>query len=140
MLNKSMLDIAYDIITTKNAPIAFQEMWDEIVKIQGLNEEDARKKISRFYTNLSLDGRFVTLGENMWDLRSHHTFDKVHIDMNDVYRDVETISDDDEEEKEYIEMLDKETGKVTTEEDAAAGYEKEEDGEEEKPSETEEIY
>ena len=140
MLNKSMLDIAYDIITTKNVPIAFKEMWEEIVKIQGLSEEDARKKISRFYTNLSLDGRFVTLGENMWDLRSHHTFDKVHIDMNDVYRDVETISDDDEEEKEYIEMLDKETGKDTSEEDTAAGYEKEEDGEEEKPSETEEIY
>ena len=140
MLNKSMLDIAYDIITAKNAPIAFKEMWEQIVKIQGLNEEDARKKISRFYTNLSLDGRFVTLGENMWDLRAHHTFDKVHIDMNDVYRDVETISDDDEEEKEYIEMLDKETGKETVEEDAAAGYEKEEDGEEEKPSETEEIY
>ncbi len=140
MLNKSMLDIAYDIITAKNAPIAFKEMWEQIVKIQELSEEDSRKKISRFYTNLSLDGRFVTLGENMWDLRAHHTFDKVHIDMNDVYRDVETISDDDEEEKEYIEMLDKETGKETVEEDAAAGYEKEEDGEEEKPSETEEIY
>ncbi len=141
MLNKSMLDIAYDILASKNAPIAFKEMWDAIVKAQELSEEDARKKVSRFYTNLSLDGRFVTLGENMWDLRSHHTFDKVHIDMNDVYRDVETISDDDEEEKEYIEMLDKETGKaVPEEEDAAAGYEKEEDGEEEKPSETEEIY
>ncbi len=140
MINKSMLDIAYDILAAKNAPIAFKEMWDTIVKTQELSEEEGRKKISRFYTNLSLDGRFVTLGENMWDLRSHHTFDKVHIDMNDVYRDVETISDDDEEEKEYIEMLDKETGKAVPEEDPAAGYEKEEDGEEEKPSETEEIY
>ncbi len=140
MINKSMLDIAYDILAAKNAPIAFKEMWDTIVKTQELSEEEGRKKISRFYTNLSLDGRFVTLGENMWDLRSHHTFDKVHIDMNDVYRDVETISDDDEEEKEYIEMLDKETGKAVVEEDPAAGYEKEEDGEEEKPSETEEIY
>ena len=51
-----------------------------------------------------LDGRFVTLGENQWDLRSRHTFDKVHIDMRDVYSDVETSDDDeeeDEEDKEY---------------------------------------
>ena len=47
-----------------------------------------------------LDGRFVTLGENQWDLRSSHTFDKVHIDMKDVYSDVEAEEDDDEEELE----------------------------------------
>ena len=53
-------------------------------------------------------GRFVTLGENTWDLRSRHTFDKVHIDMNDVYSDVdseseELIVDDDMSDDEYDE-------------------------------------
>ena len=46
-------------------------------------------------TQLTLDGRFVTLGENVWDLRIRHTFDKVHIDMNEVYSD-------DEEDLEFI--------------------------------------
>ena len=70
-----------------------------------LSEEAAAKKVSSFYTNLMLDGRFVTLGENNWDLRSRHTFDKVHIDMKDVYSDVEIeeeeAEEEDEEEKEY---------------------------------------
>ena len=56
-----------------------------------------------------LDGSFVTLGENLWDLRSSHTFDKVHIDMKDVYSDVEATDDSDEEElieeKEYNEAF-----------------------------------
>lgn len=133
MVTKSMLDLAYDILVSKNAPISFKEMWEVITKQEGFSPEEAKSKMSRFYTNLSLDGRFVTLGENNWDLRSHHTFDKVHIDMNDVYRDVETISDDDEEEKEYIEKLDKETGHTKENEDETP-YEKEDDGFEEKPA------
>ena len=57
---------------------------------------------------MMLDGRFVTLGENEWDLRSRHTFDKVHIDMKDVYSDVDTVEDDAEEaeeEKEYNQVF-----------------------------------
>ena len=49
---------------------------------------------------MMLDGRFVTLGENEWDLRSRHTFDKVHIDMKDVYNEDDIPSDDLEEELE----------------------------------------
>ena len=70
-----------------------------------------------------LDGRFVTLGENIWDLRSRHTFDKVHIDMKDVYSDVETEDEDSEEqedeEKEYNEVFgeSKEEADVETEEE-----------------------
>ena len=50
-----------------------------------------------------LDGRFVTLGENEWDLRVRHKFEKVHIDMSEVYSDVETYDEDSEEEEEEAE-------------------------------------
>ena len=59
-----------------------------------------------------MDGRFVTLGENKWDLRSRHTFDKTHIDMKDVYSEVEISDDDveeDEDEKEYNKVLEEES-------------------------------
>ena len=52
---------------------------------------------SLFYTNITLDGRFITVGENAWDLRSRHKFSDVHIDMNDIYSDDE---EDDSEEPE----------------------------------------
>ncbi len=107
-MTKSNLDVAYDLISSKSEAVSFKDIWEEVVRVQGYDQELARRLMGQFYTNLSLDGRFVTLGENTWDLRSRHTFDKVHIDMNDVYSDVETVSDEeaDEEEVEYNKILD----------------------------------
>lgn len=99
-MEKSLLDYAYDFVSKQKDVVSFEEIWKYVVSESGLSEAEANAKVSRFYTNLMLDGRFVTLGENQWDLRSNHTFDKVHIDMKDVYSDVEATDDDDEEEKE----------------------------------------
>ena len=103
---KSLLDYAYDYVSQSKEQVSFKDLWAYVCKEAGLDEATALKKVSSFYTNLMLDGRFVTLGENMWDLRSRHTFDKVHIDMKDVYSDVESdddedVEEEDEEDKEY---------------------------------------
>lgn len=102
---KSLLDLAYDCLSQSKEEVNFKDLWAYVVEQAGLSEEQAAKKISSFYTNLMLDGRFVNLGDNYWDLRSRHTFDKVHIDMKDVYSDEEAEDideeDEDEEEKEY---------------------------------------
>ncbi len=102
---KSLLDLAFDYVSQRKEEVTFKDLWVYVSKEAGLDEEAAAKKISPFYTNLKMDGRFVTLGENKWDLRSRHTFDKVHIDMKDVYSDEEAEDldeeDEDEEEKEY---------------------------------------
>lgn len=106
MSNKSNLDVAYELILRSDDPVEFKDIWAEIVKVQGLDEEIANRTIGQFYTNLSLDGRFVTLGENVWDLRVRHKYEKVHIDMNDVYRDIEITQEIDAEEAEYNKILD----------------------------------
>ena len=108
MSDKSLLDLAYDYVNESNGSVTFKALWKAVVKAKGLSEEEANQKVSQFYTTLLLDGRFVTLGENKWDLRTRHTFDKVHIDMKDVYNDVEANDDDEEEEeeeKEYNEVF-----------------------------------
>ena len=108
-MEKSLLDHAFDFISSQKEAVPFAKIWEYVVSAAGLSDEEANTKVSRFYTNLMLDGRFVTLGENLWDLRSSHTFDKVHIDMKDVYSDVEASDNDDEEElieeKEYNEVF-----------------------------------
>lgn len=101
---KSLLDHAYDYMSTLDNPVSFDELWKVVSQSAGLSEEIATSKVARFYTNLMLDGRFVTLGENQWDLRSRHTYDKVHIDMKEVYSDVGDTypyESDDSDEKEY---------------------------------------
>lgn len=104
MEDKSLIEIAFEVISKEKVQIDFKDLWEKVAKVKGLSEEEKADRVSQFYTNLLLDGRFVTLGENLWDLRERHKFDKVHIDMKDVYTDVESYSDedeDDEEEKEY---------------------------------------
>ena len=100
---KSLLDLAYDYVSGQSQQSKFDDIWAYCVKEAGLTKEEADTKVSRFYTNLMLDGRFVTLGENEWDLRIRHKFEKVHIDMSEVYSDVETFDDDSEEEEEEAE-------------------------------------
>lgn len=87
--NESMVDVAYSYLKETNRKVKFNDLFNVISERIGFTEEEKENLISNFYTNLSLDGRFVTLGNNEWDLRSNQTYDKVHIDMNDIYTDME---------------------------------------------------
>ena len=98
--NESMVDVAYSIL--KNGPLSmkFKDLYDEVLKLKEMSEEDGRKVISQFYTNLTLDGRFIDLKDNEWGLRERETYDKVHIDMNAVYSELDEeakMNVDDEE-------------------------------------------
>ena len=112
-MEKSNLDVAFELVSKKKNPVVFSKLWEEVSQIQGLSEEEAKKRASKFYTALSLDGRFITLGDNTWDLRSRYTFDKVHIDMNAVYDD--DIEDEDRSEDDYF--IDEEDEESEDEED-----------------------
>ncbi|MBQ6921291.1 MAG: DNA-directed RNA polymerase subunit delta [Bacilli bacterium] len=104
-MSKSLIEHAYEFVSKHKESVNFKEIWEYVKKEAGLTEEQANAKVGQFFTNMMLDGRFITLGENEWDLRERHVFDKVHIDMRDVYSDVQTSDDDveekDEEEEEY---------------------------------------
>ncbi|WP_249029150.1 DNA-directed RNA polymerase subunit delta [Tannockella kyphosi] len=91
MNNKSMVDVAFELMSAKKKPMAFQKLFTEITEIKGFTPEEHDEKISLFYTNITLDGRFITVGENQWDLRSRHNFAAVHIDMNDIYAEEEEV-------------------------------------------------
>ena len=77
---KSFVDTAYELVVKNGESVPFATLWNGVCEELGLTEEDRVNRVAYFYTQLTLDGRFVTLGENVWDLRIRHTFDKVHID------------------------------------------------------------
>ena len=106
---ESKTDIAYRLMSKRKKERSFYDLWEdvkaELVKLYGEETiENIDEDISFFYTNLTLDGRFVNVGDNKWNLRERVTFDKVHIDMNDIYvEDEEDISEDIEDSKdEYV--------------------------------------
>lgn len=120
-MEKSNLDVAFELVSRKKNPVVFSKLWEEVSQIQGLSKEEAKKRASKFYTALSLDGRFITLGDNTWDLRSRYTFDKVHIDMNEVYTDdSDEVEDEDRSEDDYFNDDDEESEDEDEDEDRSS--------------------
>jgi len=97
-MSKSLLDYAYDYVSGQKNESTFAKMWAYVKKEAGLSNEEAEKKVGQFYTNLLLDGRFVAVGGNKWNLRSRLKFDEVHISMDEYYSDSENSTNDDAEE------------------------------------------
>ena len=96
---KSMIDVAYELMVKKKKAIDFQRIWKEVSEVKGYTENEMMDKQSLFYTSITLDGRFITVGENQWDLRSRHKFEDVHIDMNDIYADTEEEEEESESDE-----------------------------------------
>ena len=113
MKEGSMLEAAQRVLTAEKKEMKFADLWAKVKEELEISPEEEEARIGRFYTDLSMSGTFVVLGENVWDLRARHTYDKVHIDVNDVYTDVEerdTDAVDAAEEAEYNEYVRGDTG------------------------------
>ncbi|MFV9510379.1 DNA-directed RNA polymerase subunit delta [Tepidibacillus sp. LV47] len=102
---KPMVDLAYEILKQTKHTLTYQELADEVFKLKGLPEEDRFDFIVQLYTEINIDGRFVSLGQNEWGLKQWYPVDQlesVHLRFND---------DDDEDEDtdyEYDEEVDDE--------------------------------
>ena len=113
MNEKSLLDYGFDVLTASKDPMKFVDLFNAAVKASGLElaDNEIKNRMSKFYTQLSLDGRFVTLTDNFWDLRSRHVFEQVHLDMIDAYSD-----EDEEIDEEERKLLAEELGEVEEDE------------------------
>ena len=122
MFKRSMVEVGYELLLKKQSPQKFSKLWSETSEILGLDASEVENYISDFYTNLTLDERFVLLEDNTWDLRERQSFDKVHIDMNDIYSEIdeeekELKEDEEVEDEEYNEYSEDEEEKELKEDD-----------------------
>ncbi|MBF0579156.1 DNA-directed RNA polymerase subunit delta [Erysipelotrichaceae bacterium RD49] len=105
-MKKSMIDLAFDILTKEKKAMKFLDLWTIVSKEMGFTPSQSDDNIAQFYSDLSIDGRFASLPGNTWDLRkrqsSAHTIvdtDSISVeDENDYVRD-----DGDESEEVPIE-------------------------------------
>ena len=118
----SMCNVAYEVLKEVNEKVAFTALWEAVCQRLGIEGEDKANLISNFYTQLTLDGRFMFLDENYWDLRVNHTYDEFAEDSYDSYSDDEDDNDED----------------LIDDDDEGLHYEDEEDGEDYNDSEEEE--
>ena len=74
--------------------------WKDVSQKMGFNQTQFEDNIAQFYTDLSLDGRFLNMSQNTWDLRSRHTYSESVMDTDSIAIDED---DEDEEDSELIE-------------------------------------
>lgn len=134
---KSMLDVAVEILTASSEPVAFPTLWAQIVETLGITKEEENERLPLFYTTISLDGRFVVLRDDLWDLKAKHAYDEVHRDVNDIYTTDE--EDDDPEDTDEGEEAEKTAKKTKKGEDDDSG-ESEDDEDSEEKENREETY
>ena len=93
-------DIACLILDENKKSMNTAELFKQIISLLELPESTFENKIADFYTALSTDKRFILLKDGTWDLRNHHTSDKVIkvTEDDDDEEEVEEKEDSDEEE------------------------------------------
>ncbi|MBH0230564.1 DNA-directed RNA polymerase subunit delta [Halobacillus yeomjeoni] len=65
----SMIDLATMILEEEGEAIDFNEIFHRIASLKGFSEKQKEEYISQFYTDMNIDGSFMTIGTNRWGLK-----------------------------------------------------------------------
>ncbi|MFD1670560.1 DNA-directed RNA polymerase subunit delta [Agrilactobacillus yilanensis] len=78
----SMIEVAHAILTQKGEVVPFADLVNAIQTYLDKSDQEIRDRLSQFYTDLNIDGRFISLGENVWGLREWYPYDSVDEEVN----------------------------------------------------------
>ncbi|HIX69527.1 MULTISPECIES: DNA-directed RNA polymerase subunit delta [Enterococcus] len=84
-LNKnelSMIEVAHAILEQKGDVMDFSDLVNQIQNYLGKTDSEIRDSLAQFYTDLNIDGSFISLGENRWGLRSWYAIDSIDEELN----------------------------------------------------------
>lgn len=101
-MKKSMIELAFDILTKEKKAMKFLDLWTIVSKEMGFTPSQSDDNIAQFYSDLSIDGRFASLPGNTWDLRkrqssAHTIVDTDSISVEDESENARYDGDDSEE-------------------------------------------
>lgn len=96
-MKKSMIEVAFQVLTNNGGSMPFVELWKQVSQEMGFTQTQFEDNIAQFYTDLSLDGRFLNMSQNTWDLRSRHTYSESVMDTDSIAIDEDEADEDDSE-------------------------------------------
>lgn len=75
--NVAMIDLANMLMVDEKKALDFHEAFDRIAEIKGFSEGEKDEQLVQFYTDLNVDGRFMTIGSNVWGLKRWYPVDQI---------------------------------------------------------------
>lgn len=73
----SMIDLGRLILEKKKKAINYKDMYDEVAELKGFSSNEKDFYLAQFYTDLNLDGRFLTLGSGEWGLKKWYSVEQI---------------------------------------------------------------
>jgi len=104
----ALVEIAYEILKEKKEPLPFHELVDRIAELLELSPEQVRNRISQFYTDLNIDGRFINVGANTWGIKSWYPVEQFDDEIVPVVKSkrkrAKALEDDDFDDLDYDDL------------------------------------
>lgn len=74
----SMIRVAKAVLEDKQEVMSFNDIILAVAEFIGLSEEEINRRMPQFYTDMNVDGEFISLGENTWGLRTWYPVDSIN--------------------------------------------------------------
>lgn len=85
----SSIEVAHAILEETGDVYDFTALMVAIQDYLNVSEQEMEAKMTRFYTDINIDGRFISLGDNRWGLRAWYPIDSIDEEI------VSSIDDED---------------------------------------------
>ncbi len=140
---KSLIEIALEIMEKSNAPLNIYTLLKETLAEKGLDDPDG-SLAAKLYTDISISSKFVYMGEDNWDLKSRQSLDQFDKDGSSFISKDEEYQDEDDSEDEDLYDDEDEKDEDEDDEDSEKEYDDEDeesdDHYEDEESEEEDNY
>lgn len=83
----SLIEVAYAILQQQGEVMAFADLVNAIQKYLNKEDQEIREKLPQFYTDLNIDGSFISLGDNYWGLRAWYPIDAIDEEISSMAED-----------------------------------------------------
>ena len=96
----SFIEMAYILLTENGKETNLYDMIDEFKSLGNYNDSEIENRILQFYTDLNTDGRFLSVGENIWGLRDWYSVDDIEEKIAPTIQKFNVLDEDDEVDSE----------------------------------------
>lgn len=73
----SMIEVAHALLEERGEVMSFNDLLVAVQDYLELSDEQLERRMSVFYTEINIDGSFISLGDNRWGLRSWYAIDSI---------------------------------------------------------------
>ncbi len=124
----SMVEIAFEVMKEERNPYDYYDLVKRVAEIKGMAKAEVNERIANLYTDMNIDGRFHSLGDNRWGLKSWYPLEQAEEEITTPVKarkkaksadvdDVVALDDGFEDYEDEYEDLEDELDEIASDED-----------------------